>query len=136
MFFRKKRNLKEDLEIASRSISEEMISAGYHADYTIESLKEVDRFMEEERKDGGLLTDHLGAKLFGLGAYVGDVFIKKYGGQWITHDRAKDGEMTVTVQLDNEITFMPVISVMKSYQDEEAPKLYVLALAIQRSLEE
>ena len=53
-----------------------MKSSGYNADYSIESLKELDRFLKEENKPNGILSKNVGQKLFALGAYLGDVFIK------------------------------------------------------------
>lgn len=40
------------------------------------------------------------------------------------------------VVLDNDISLMPVMSVMKCYQDCDENSLYVLAMAIEKILEE
>lgn len=64
------------------------------------------------------------------------VFIKKYGGHWVTDDNDRKGEMKIMVVLDNDISLMPVMSVMKCYQDCDENSLYVLAMAIEKILEE
>lgn len=113
-----------------------MNSSGYNADYSIESLKELDRFLKEENKPGGILAKAVGQKLFALGSYLGEVFIKKYDGHWVTDDNNRKGEMKIMVVLDNDISLMPVMSVMKCYQDCDENSLYVLAMAIKKSLED
>ena len=70
-----------------------------------------------------------------LGAYVGDVFIKEFGGKWVTDD-GKDAEINVQVVLDNGISFLPVVSCMKVYQASEESNLYTLYLAIKQAASE
>ena len=53
MFFKKKkRNLVGDLELASKWVAKALNSSNYQADYSVESLKEIDRFFKEENKPG------------------------------------------------------------------------------------
>ena len=43
MFFKKKkRNLIDDLELASKWVAKALNSSNYQADYSVESLKEID----------------------------------------------------------------------------------------------
>lgn len=138
MFFKKKREhtLLEDIEISSQWIVEVLESNGYHADYSMESLKEIDRFIVEEDRYDGLLAKNRGKIIFALGSYVGKVFIKQYGGHWVTNDKDRKGEIKIIVELNNNISFMPVISVMKYYRNHEETSLYLLSLAIEQSLKE
>lgn len=134
MFFKKKkRSLKDDLKVSCEWVVEALCSSNYEADYSIESLKEIDRFLVEENTAKGILSKNRGAILFALGAYVGEVFIKKYGGEWITDDNDRNGEMNVSVHLDTDITFMPVMSVMKAYENPNESSLYALAVAIEQN---
>ena len=53
MFFKKKkRNLIDDLELASKWVAKALNSSNYQADYSVESLKEIDRFFKEENRPG------------------------------------------------------------------------------------
>ena len=114
MFFKKKkRNLIDDLELASKWVAKALNSSNYQADYSVESLKEIDRFFKEENRPDGILSKNVGQILFSLGAYVGDVFIKEFGGKWV-----------------------PVVSCMKSYQDCQENSLYTLYLAIKQAASE
>lgn len=136
MFFKKKkRNLVDDLELASKWVAKALNSSNYQADYSVESLKEIDRFFKEENKPDGILSKNVGQILFSLGAYVGDVFIKEFGGKWVTGD-GKDAEVNVQVVLDNGISFLPVVSCMKVYQASEESNLYTLYLAIKQAASE
>ena len=135
MFFkkRKKPTLMEDIQKATPWVVDALKSSGYEADYSIESLKEIDRFLIEENHPKGILSKNTGTILFALGSYVGEVFIRKYGGEWITDDNDADGEINVSVHLDTDITFMPVMSVMKVYENPKESSLYALALAIEQN---
>lgn len=138
MFFKKKREhtLLEDIEIFSEWIVDIMETSGYRADYSMESLKEIDRFIIEEDRAEGLLSKDIGKTIFALGSYVGKTFIKEYGGHWITNDRDRKGEMKIIVELDNDISFMPVMSVMKYYSNHEETSIYMLSQAIKQSSQE
>ena len=110
MFFKKKkRNLVDDLELASKWVAKALNSSidqdvqDNEKRFNLESLKEIDRFFKEENKPDGILSKNVGQILFSLGAYVGDVFIKEFGGKWVTDD-GKDAEVNVQVVLDNGIS--------------------------------
>ena len=79
MFFKKKkRNLVDDLELASKWVAKALNSSNYQADYSVESLKEIDRFFEEENNQGDIISNNVGQILYSLGTYVGYDFIKEY----------------------------------------------------------
>jgi hypothetical protein len=77
----------KDAVEAADWMAKALSSSGYKADFTLDSLKEVDRFVDDQApggnpKSGGLLSDHLGARVFALGAYVGEVIRRQGEGQW------------------------------------------------------
>jgi hypothetical protein len=52
---------------------------------SLESLKEIDRFLDDHTSEGtpkpdGLLSEQFGSRMFALGAYVGEVLRRKQGG--------------------------------------------------------
>ena len=136
MFFkkRKRRSLMNDIQVASNWVVEALNESGYHVEYDVDSLKEIDRFFKEENKPGGILSKNVGQILFGLGSYFGEVMIKTYGGHWITDDNDKEGEIKITVVLDSDITFYPFISVMKCYENSDENSLYALAKTIEQNI--
>ena len=58
-----------------------LLSEGYQADFTLNGLKEIDRFMEEQKE--GIIAINPGSILFAIAAYVGQTAIMVYGGEWV-----------------------------------------------------
>ena len=133
---RKKPTLAQDIKTTSAWIIEAMNSSEYKVSMELESLKEVDRFFNEQMDDtthtakqGGLLSEDLGQKMFALGAFIGEVLISAYGGEWITNDNDKQGEMNITVKLANGAMLFPVQRVMKRYKEGPENDIYTYAVA-------
>ena len=122
--------LAEDIPKASAWVAEALNSSGYKADYTLESLQEIDRFFDEQQTEGGILSKNRGSILFSLGAYIGETAIKLYGGQWHTDDSDPQGEITISVKLANGTVIWPVQKCMKRYQNGAEDSLYAYLLAL------
>lgn len=99
-------------------------SSGYKADYSLDSLKEIDRFFDVKNTPTGILSKDWGQRLFDLGAYVGQTAIKLYGREWITDDNDPDGEIRVAVKLANGSTILPIWDVWKD-MNLECKKVYM-----------
>jgi hypothetical protein len=87
---------------AAEWMAKALSSSGYKADFTLDSLKEVDRFVDDQApggnpKLGGLLSDHLGARISALGAYVGEVIRRQGEGQWRGDDNEPKGEINLAI---------------------------------------
>lgn len=131
----KTNTLAQDILLASQWIVKALRSSGYHADYSLESMKEIDRFFDEQNTPSGILSENRGKIIFGLGAYVGQTAIKLYGGEWVTDDNDPKGEINVSVRLTDGLTIWPVIRCMKRYQlgPEESIYAYLRFLGEIRS---
>lgn len=57
-------------------------------DYSVASLRVVDFLIEGLRK-GGRGRDEVGGALFGLGAYVGEVLVRRAGAVWVEFDESQ-----------------------------------------------
>lgn len=131
LFAKKKQpTLLEDLATATDWITEALCFSGYQADHTLESLKEIDRFFDEQTGSGGLLSQQRGKRLFGLGAYIGDVLIRSYGGHWLTDDRDPQGEINAAVELDSGCVVWPIQRAIKRYQNGAEDGIYIYGIAI------
>src|SRR5580704_1012357 len=107
-----------DVSIAADWMARALSSSGYRADFSLESLREVDRSLEEQApggkpKPGGLLSKDFGNRLFSLGAYVGEVVRRQTGGQWEGDDNDPEAEFNVMVRLPSGGMIQPVHRVMK-----------------------
>lgn len=129
--------LKEDILSASDWIVNALNSSGYNADYSLDSMKEIDRFFDEQNTPTGILSRNRGQILFGLGSYVGQTAIKLYGGEWITDDEDPEGEINISVKLSNGSTICPVIRCMKRYElgSEESIYAYLAVMDKTRTKE-
>jgi hypothetical protein len=103
-------------------ISRALSQSGYPADFTLESLKQIDRFFDEQAangqpKAGGLLAEQLGARLFAIGAYVGEVIRRQNSGEWQGDDKDTHAEINVAVRLNTGTVLWPVQRVMKRFKN-------------------
>jgi hypothetical protein len=129
--------LSEDVVKGYDWISKALIFSGYQADFSLESLNEIDRFFDENAQDGqavpeGLLAQDLGKRIFAVGAYVGEVIRRAYGGTWIIDDRDPEGEINVSVKLANGTTILPVQRVMKRLKNPDEDGLYIYGAACEQ----
>ena len=114
--------ITEDLRSSAAWISQALRSSGYGADFSPGSLWEIDRVFEEQSeggaaKPGGLLAQDLGARLFALGAYIGEVVRRHQGGRWVGNDSDPEAEINVELHLPDGTRCWPVQRVMKRFKN-------------------
>ncbi|MBN2549933.1 MAG: hypothetical protein JXB15_12290 [Anaerolineales bacterium] len=81
----------DDIFIGAEWISSALIISGYQADFSPESLWQIDFFFDDHSQRGkpvrgGLLSKELGKRIFALGAYIGEVLRQNMGGEWVGND--------------------------------------------------
>lgn len=114
---------------AANWMSKALSSSGYKADFSLNSLREVDRFFDEQAADGqatpgGLLSEQLGQRIFGLGAYVGEVIRRDCNGAWQGNDADPKAEINIEVKLKDGTVFWPVQRVMKRFKNGSEDGIY------------
>ena len=129
-----KTTLAQDIPVAAAWVVKALNSSGYQVDYTLESMKELDRFFDEQSGPGGILSQNRGQILFGLGSYVGETAIRLWGGKWLTDDSDPEGEMNIAVELASGVRFWPVVRCMKRCKlgPEESLFAYLMVLGEKR----
>ena len=80
---KKTSTLSEDIRASCEWVVTALNSSGYKVDYTLESVKEIDRFIDEQSGENGIISRNKGQILFSLGCYVGETVIRLYGGKCI-----------------------------------------------------
>jgi len=108
--------LVEDARPSAEWISRALLASGYRADFTPGSLWEIERFFEQNSQDGmprNLLAQDCGARLFALGAYVGEVIRRARGGEWQADDRDPLGEVNIALHLAPDDIIWPVQRAMR-----------------------
>ncbi len=131
---KKKPTLEDDIHSACAWIVTALNTSGYKADYTLESMKEIDRFFDEQSGAGGIITpERRGNIIFSIAAYIGETVIKLYGGKWITDDNDPMGEVNIAVQLDNGTIIFPAQRAMKRYQNGNEDSIYAYVYVLSQS---
>lgn len=116
--------LLQDIYTHSDWIIKALNSSGYAVDYSIDSMKEIDRFIDEQNLPGGLIERNRGQIIFALGAFIGQTTIKLYGGEWITDDNDPRGELEIAVKLPNGFLMWPVQKCIKRIQLGQEESIY------------
>ena len=124
----------EAVRDAAVSIADIANDAGYSFDFSARSLRDVERFLEDnasggEPKAGGLLSKDLGSRVFALGAYVGEVIREAVGGEWVSDDSADD-DSTVTLRTAAGELLWPNQQVMKRIMTGDSQSLVDYARAV------
>jgi hypothetical protein len=130
----KQPTLEQDILTAAEWVVKALNTSGYKADYTLESMKEVDRFFEEQSGSNGILAGNRGQILFAIGSYVGQTAIKLHGGKWITDETSPEGELYASVKLTDGTIIWPIMRCIKRYQsgNEESIFAYLYALSSEK----
>jgi hypothetical protein len=110
---------------------------GYEADFSLESLKDVDRFIDEEAPDGkpkagGHMAKQFGACILGLGAYVGETIRRQGGGEWEGNDHDTSPGITLAVRLKSGTVLWPIKRVLKRFENGPENGLYPYGIGILR----
>lgn len=109
--------LAEDIVKMSDWIVLAMNSSGYKLDYTVQSMKEIDRFFDEQKRSGGLLeSGNRGPILFAIGSYIGETAKRLYGGEWITDDNDHEGEIKAVFKFKDGSEIYPMMKAIKRYK--------------------
>ncbi len=124
LFKKKPPTLEEDIHTACEWVVMALNSSGYKADYTLESMKEIDRFIDEQSGENGIISRNRGKIIFSLGCYIGETVICLYGGKWHTDDNDPQGEINASVELENNTVIFPMQRVIKRYQNGSEDGIY------------
>jgi hypothetical protein len=124
-----KLKIVSDAEKAANWIAGALNASGYKADFSTQSLQEIERFFIEHSKEGkpksgGLLAQDTGARLFALGSYVGEVIRRQGKGEWIASDGDPQAEINIAVRLPSKVTLWPVQRVMKRLKNGPEDNIY------------
>ena len=131
-------SILEDVQTAAAWVSEALMNSGYQADFSPDSLIEIDRFFREHVRNGkaiprGLLAESLGSRLFALGSYVGEVIRRNIGGEWQGNDDDPEAEINVTLHLPDGTVCWPMLRMMKRFKlgEEEGIAAYGSSFGLQ-----
>ncbi len=116
--------LEEEIPMATDWAMENLVMSGYNANFTLDSIKELDRFFEEQNTEDGIISLNPGSILFALACYMGEVIIRTYGGKWVFDEKDPEKEMNLEIHLDNKLKIWPTQKIMKKYYNTKEENLY------------
>lgn len=125
----------EDIAIGAEWISKALQSSGYKADFSPESLWEIDFFFDDHTKNGravrkGLLSKGLGKKLFALSGYVGEVLRRNLGGEWCVDEKDPMAEVNIRLEFSPGNVCWPGQRVIKRFKHGESDSIAVYGLGM------
>ena len=124
-----------DVREAAEWLAMALRSSGYKADFSLESLREVDRFFDNHAPDGkvrpgGLLAERQGERIFAIGAYIGEVIRVRRGGTWHFNRAIPQAEWHMELRLDTGSTIRPMERAMKRFKNGPEDGIYVYGLFV------
>lgn len=124
-----------DAQGAAEWMAKALSSSGYRADFSLGSLREIDRFFDDQApsghvRSGGLLSEQLGQRIFGLGVYTGEVLRRQCGGAWQGNDADPNAEINVALKLANGSLIWPVQRAMKRFKNGAEDGIFAYGVAI------
>ncbi len=132
---KEKPTLEQDIAEAKGWIAKTLNSSNYEADFSLNSLKEIDRFFDEQSTPNGLLNKNRGQRIFAIGVYIGEIIISSCKGNWATDDNDPQGEIHIAVKLPDGSVIWPVQRAMQRYQNGSEDSIYDYVAALIESAE-
>jgi hypothetical protein len=123
----------EDVIKSANDGASALKALGYGADFSFESIKELERFMSDNvmpnggAKPNSQLNDQWGGKLFLLGSYLGEVIRRKTNGQWRGDDSDPEVTVNVEVVMSSGVTIWPIQRIMKRFHNGDEDDLWAYA---------
>ncbi len=77
-----------------------------------------------------MLSEQLGQRIFGLGAYTGEVLRRQCGGAWQDNDADPNAEINVALKLANGSLIWPVQRAMKRFKNGAEDGIFAYGVAI------
>jgi hypothetical protein len=107
-----------DAEAAAARIATKLLALGYTADFSVDSLAEIERLFLEDTSDGlprasGVIDQDPAGWMFALGSYVGEVIRRHAKGEWIGDDNLQFPKRDIAVKLPPSLMLWPVQRVWK-----------------------
>lgn len=118
-------SLVEDAQSAARWVADNLSQSGYRADFSLKSVWDIERFFDDHAENGkarpdGLLAEDTGARLFSLGAYLGEVWQRAGNGTWQAPETGVPEELRdfeFAIVFPNGVRGWPGRAVLKRFRD-------------------
>ena len=115
---------QEELLRSSYWISNFLIREGYHIDYTLKSLSEIDKFFNEKMYLV-LENDNNRNFIFSISAYIGEVIKKHFNGNWELSRNIDLDDESIGISFKNHNSIYPLNITLEIIQKKYTMKEYL-----------
>ncbi|WP_297205549.1 hypothetical protein [uncultured Brachyspira sp.] len=115
---------QEELSRSSNWISNFLMREGYHTDYTLKSLSEIDKFFKE-KLNLVLESDNNRNFIFSISAYIGEVIRINMHGNWIVSRGIDLDDESIGISLKNNNIIYPLNITLELIQKKYTMKEYL-----------
>lgn len=115
---------QEELLRSSYWISNFLIREGYHIDYTLKSLSEIDKFFNEKMYLV-LESDNNRNFIFSISAYIGEVIKKHFKGNWELSRKVDLDDESIGISFKNYNSIYPLNITLEIIQKKYTIKEYL-----------
>lgn len=130
--------LQQDIKTQAAWLVQALQADGLKLDYSIDSLRELDRFFElhahgGEAVAGGRLAQNLGNIIFSTGSYLGETMIRNTANShWVTNDSDPEGEVNAEVHIGGESIIWPMQRAMKRFKNGAEDDFFTYGVLLTR----
>lgn len=120
----------EDLKASSEWIVERFRDMEIELDYSLDSLKHIDLFLNNEFTNGkpnvgSVVEGNVGGIVFALGSYLGETIIKNSkDGIWIPNPEDVDDEINISIEINKQFVAWPMQKILKNIRNHEEISIY------------
>lgn len=115
---------QEELLRSSYWISNFLIREGYHIDYTLKSLSEIDKFFNEKMYLV-LENDNNRNFIFSISAYIGEVIKEHFKGNWELSRKVDLDDESIGISFKNHDAIYPLNITLEIIQKKYTMKEYL-----------
>lgn len=112
-------------ELAETCVEAAARISGLKLDYSIESLRLVEKQVDVFAKQG-MQVDQIASTLFCFGCYVGELLTRHLGGRWVRTGASKMADLTpwpMVVEMSNGDCWNPIGKVFKRFEEGDGEDL-------------
>jgi hypothetical protein len=130
------RGVLEDVVKSAEDAAAALGALGYDADFSFESLMELERFMADNvlpkggAKPGSQLNGSFGGKLFMLGSYLGEVIRRKVNGAWRVDESDPDSTINVRVLSESGWAIWPMQKMIGRFSNGDEDNVWAYAQVV------
>ena len=116
---------ENDIIRTANWISNFLIREGYHIDYTIQSLKEIDKFFKEKINKILENDDNNRNFIFAIAAYVGEVIKMHFDGKWNISREVDLDDEAIGIDFKNHAAIYPLNITLELIQKQYTLEQYI-----------